>query len=54
MGAGDGWDPNQHGQAGQAADEECRKRELRHEHADDEQRIRHRNVVDHGLRVPSG
>ncbi len=49
MGAGDGRGPDQHRQAEQAADEERGKRELRHEHADDEQRIRYRDVGDDRL-----
>ena len=49
MGAGDGRGPDHHRQAEQAADEERGKRELRHEHADDEQRIRYRDVGDDRL-----
>ena len=49
MGAGDGRGPDQRGQAGQAGGEERSQCQLRHEHADDEQRVRHRDVVDDRL-----
>ena len=46
MGAGDGSGPQRRGQAGQAGRKERSERELWHEHADDEQRIRHGDVVN--------
>ena len=45
MGAGDGSGPQRCGQAGQAGRKERSERELWHEHADDEQRIRYGDVA---------
>jgi len=53
MGAGDGWGPKRCRQADQAGREECSQRELRHEHADDEQCLRYVDVADRGLKTGS-
>ena len=49
MGAGDVSGPQRGGQASQGVPEKCGEQQLRHEHADDEQRLRHRDVVERGL-----
>ena len=55
MGAGDGNGPEQRcGQAGEAERQERRQPQLRHEHADDEQRLRHRDVAERRLIQAAG
>ena len=49
MGAGDGCGPERNGQAGQAGIEDGSKQHVRHEHADDEQCIRHGDVAERRL-----
>ena len=49
MGAGDGCGPERNGQAGQAGIEDGSKQHVRHEHADDEQCLRHGDVVERCL-----
>lgn len=48
MGAGDGSGP-QHRKARQGGRQERSEREFRHEHAADEQRIRHGDVAQRGV-----
>ena len=52
MGAGDGSGPQRYGQAEDHL-EERRQRELRHEHAAHEQRVRHRDVAERGIALAS-
>jgi hypothetical protein len=49
MGAGDGSGPEHRRQAGQAGFEERGEFQLRHEHANDEQRVRYGDVVERGV-----
>jgi hypothetical protein len=49
MGAGCGNGPKRYGQACEGECQECSEPQLRHEHADDEQRIRHLDVVERRL-----
>ena len=51
MGAGDGSGPSHRGKAGQAGCQERSELHLRHEHAVDEQRVRHLDVVERRLTV---
>ena len=46
MGAGDGSGPERYREADEAGRQDLGERELRHEHAAHEQRVRHRDVVD--------